>query len=31
VSNPVEEELALERVQSTRSMLEALDGLLSGH
>jgi F-type H+-transporting ATPase subunit epsilon len=31
VSNPVEEELALERVQSTRAMLEALDGLLTGH
>jgi F-type H+-transporting ATPase subunit epsilon len=30
-NNPVEEELALERVQSTRAMLEALDGLLSGH
>jgi F-type H+-transporting ATPase subunit epsilon len=31
VENPVEEELALERVQSTRAMLEALDGLLTGH
>jgi len=30
-NNPVEEEMALERVQSTRAMLEALDGLLSGH
>jgi F-type H+-transporting ATPase subunit epsilon len=30
-NNPVEEELALERVQSSRSMLEALDGLLTGH
>jgi F-type H+-transporting ATPase subunit epsilon len=29
--NPVEEELALERVHSARSMLEAVDGLLSGH
>jgi F-type H+-transporting ATPase subunit epsilon len=30
-ANPVEEELALERVQSARAMLEALDGLLTGH
>ena len=30
-ANPVEEEMALERVQSTRAMLEALDGLLTGH
>jgi F-type H+-transporting ATPase subunit epsilon len=30
-SNPVEEELALERVHSARAMLEALDGLLTGH
>ena len=30
-ANPVEEALALERVQSARAMLEALDGLLSGH
>jgi F-type H+-transporting ATPase subunit epsilon len=30
-SNPVEEELALERVHSARSMTEAIDGLLSGH
>ena len=29
--DPVEEELALERVHSARSMLEALDGLLTGH
>jgi F-type H+-transporting ATPase subunit epsilon len=30
-SNPVEEELALERVHSARAMMEALDGLLTGH
>jgi len=30
-SNPVEEEMALERIQSSRAMLEALDGLLTGH
>ena len=30
-TNPVEEELALERVHSARSMLEAIDGLLTGH
>ncbi len=30
-ANPVEEEMALERVHSARSMLEALDGLLTGH
>jgi F-type H+-transporting ATPase subunit epsilon len=30
-NDPVEEELALERVHSARSMLEALDGLLTGH
>jgi F-type H+-transporting ATPase subunit epsilon len=30
-ANPVEEELALERVHSARAMLEALDGLLTGH
>jgi F-type H+-transporting ATPase subunit epsilon len=30
-ANPVEEEMALERVQSARAMLEALDGLLTGH
>jgi F-type H+-transporting ATPase subunit epsilon len=30
-SNTVEEELALERIHSARSMLEALDGLLTGH
>jgi len=30
-SDPVQEELALERVHSARSMLEALDGLLTGH
>src|SRR5450432_3973568 len=29
--NPVEEELALERIQSARALLEALDGLLTGH
>ena len=29
--DPVEEELALERVQSARAMLEAIDGLLTGH
>ena len=29
-ANPVEEELALERVHSARSMLEALDNLLTG-
>jgi F-type H+-transporting ATPase subunit epsilon len=31
VANPVEEELALERVHSARAMIEALDGLLTGH
>jgi F-type H+-transporting ATPase subunit epsilon len=31
VADPVEEELALERVHSARAMLEALDGLLTGH
>jgi F-type H+-transporting ATPase subunit epsilon len=30
-ANPVEEELALERVHSARAMIEAIDGLLSGH
>jgi F-type H+-transporting ATPase subunit epsilon len=30
-NDPVQEELALERVQSTRAMLEAIDGLLTGH
>jgi F-type H+-transporting ATPase subunit epsilon len=30
-SDPVQEELALERVQSSRAMLEAIDGLLTGH
>ena len=30
-SDPVQEELALERVHTARSMLEALDGLLTGH
>lgn len=30
-ANPVEEELALERVHSARAMLEAVDGLLTGH
>jgi F-type H+-transporting ATPase subunit epsilon len=30
-ANPVEEELALERVQSARALLDALDGLLTGH
>lgn len=30
-NDPVEEELALERVHSARAMLEALDGLLTGH
>jgi len=30
-ADPVEEELALERVHSARAMLEALDGLLTGH
>jgi F-type H+-transporting ATPase subunit epsilon len=29
--NPVEEEMALERIQSSRAMLEAVDGLLTGH
>ena len=29
--NPVEEELALERVHSARAMTEALEGLLTGH
>ena len=28
---PVDEELALERVQSARALLEAVDGLLTGH
>jgi F-type H+-transporting ATPase subunit epsilon len=30
-NNPIEEELALERVHSARAMIEALDGLLTGH
>jgi F-type H+-transporting ATPase subunit epsilon len=30
-NDPVEEEMALERIHSARSMLEALDGLLTGH
>ena len=30
-NDPVEEELALERVHSARAMLEAVDGLLTGH
>jgi F-type H+-transporting ATPase subunit epsilon len=30
-NDPVQEELALERVQSSRAMLEAIDGLLTGH
>jgi F-type H+-transporting ATPase subunit epsilon len=30
-ADPVEEELALERVHSARSMVEAIDGLLTGH
>jgi F-type H+-transporting ATPase subunit epsilon len=30
-TDPVEEELALERVHSARAMIEALDGLLTGH
>ena len=30
-NDPVQEELALERVHSARSMLEAVDGLLTGH
>ncbi len=30
-NDPVQEELALECVHSARSMLEALDGLLTGH
>jgi F-type H+-transporting ATPase subunit epsilon len=30
-NDPVQEELALERVQSTRAMLETIDGLLTGH
>ena len=30
-ANPVEEELALERVHSARAMIEAMDGLLTGH
>jgi F-type H+-transporting ATPase subunit epsilon len=30
-NDPVEEELALERVHSARAMLEAVDGLLMGH
>ncbi len=29
--NPVEEEMALERVHSARAMTEALEGLLTGH
>jgi F-type H+-transporting ATPase subunit epsilon len=30
-NDTVQEELALERVQSARALLEALDGLLTGH
>jgi F-type H+-transporting ATPase subunit epsilon len=30
-ADPVEEELALERVHSARAMMDALDGLLTGH
>jgi F-type H+-transporting ATPase subunit epsilon len=30
-NDPVQEEMALERVQSSRAMLEAIDGLLTGH
>ncbi len=30
-NDPVQEELALERVHSARAMQEALDGLLTGH
>src|SRR6185312_3385762 len=30
-NDPVEEELALERIHSARAMLEAIDGLLTGH
>jgi F-type H+-transporting ATPase subunit epsilon len=30
-ADPVQEELALERVHSARAMNEAIDGLLSGH
>jgi len=30
-NNPVDEELALERVHSARAMLEAIDALLTGH
>jgi len=30
-ANPVDEELALERVQSARALMEAVDGLLTGH
>jgi F-type H+-transporting ATPase subunit epsilon len=30
-NDPVEEELALERVHSARAMLESIDGLLTGH
>jgi F-type H+-transporting ATPase subunit epsilon len=30
-NNPVDEEMALERVQSARALLEAVDGLLTGH
>jgi F-type H+-transporting ATPase subunit epsilon len=30
-SNPVQEELAMERAHSARAMLEAIDGLLTGH
>ncbi len=29
--DPVQEELALERVHSARAMMDAIDGLLSGH
>jgi len=29
--DPVQEELALERVHSARAMIEAIDGLLTGH
>jgi F-type H+-transporting ATPase subunit epsilon len=31
VANPVEEELALERIHTARAMMDALDGLLTGH
>jgi F-type H+-transporting ATPase subunit epsilon len=30
-NDPVEEELALERVHSARAMIDAIDGLLTGH